>query len=121
TSDTVTYTTGCVNTRGDFTLTVMDLHGCTSTCTINITCDCPPNDKFGCPSTFWSAPEHLGDWVSPYCPGVGYNGCLKSTKFTKVFECGNSTAAMNAFHGKTLLQVLQQSGGGCKALGREAV
>lgn len=118
---TITYTTGCVNTRGDFTLTVMDLHGCASTCTINITCLCPPGEEIGCPSTYWKSTENLSLWASPYCPGVGINGCVKATKFMKVFECGSSTAAVNAFHGKTLLQVAGQSGSGCKALGRETV
>ncbi len=59
----------------------------------------------GCTPGFWKAPQHFGVWPSPYTPG---------TLFDDVnFE--------NAFPGLTLLQVLQQGGGGLNALGRHTV
>jgi hypothetical protein len=58
----------------------------------------------GCTPGYWKQRQHFGSWTAPYAP---------STQFSDVFE--------NAFPGKTLLQVLQQGGGGLKALGRHTV
>jgi hypothetical protein len=56
-----------------------------------------------CSPGYWK--NHIGDqWPSPYTSGE---------QFSAVFE--------NAFPGKTLLQVLQQGGGGLNALGRQVV
>jgi hypothetical protein len=56
-----------------------------------------------CSHGYWKQSQHFGSWVG-YSP---------SQLFSSVFE--------NAFPGKTLLQVLQQGGGGLNALGRDTV
>jgi hypothetical protein len=58
----------------------------------------------GCTPGYWKQRHHFGSWAAPYTP---------STQFSAVFA--------NAFPGKTLLQVLQQGGGGLIALGRHTV
>jgi hypothetical protein len=61
-----------------------------------------PAPLAGCSHGYWK--NHSGSWVGPYSP---------STPFSEVFE--------DAFPGLTLLEALQQGGGGLNALGREAV
>ena len=65
------------------------------------------NDQYrdgeGCTPGYWKQDQHFDSWVG-YTPG---------TLFSAVFE--------NAFPGMTLLQVLQQGGGGLNALGRHTV
>lgn len=58
----------------------------------------------GCTPGYWKQTQHFGSWTAPYTP---------TTQFSAVFE--------NAFPGKTLLDVLNQGGGGLKALGRHTV
>lgn len=58
----------------------------------------------GCTPGYWKGDQHFDSWPAPYTP---------NTLFSAVFE--------NAFPGMTLLEVLQQGGGGLKALGRHTV
>lgn len=58
----------------------------------------------GCTPGYWKQSQHFDSWTAPYQPG---------TLFSAVLE--------NAFPGMTLLQVLQQGGGGLNALGRHTV
>ena len=53
---------------------------------------------------FWKNPRNFDEWTSPYDP---------SDPFSAHFD--------NAFPGRTLLQVLQQGGGGPNNLGRQTV
>ena len=65
----------------------------------------PPGEgDEGCGPGFWKQAHQFDDWTSPYHPG---------DQFSEYFE--------NAFPGMTLLQVLQQGGGGLNALGRQTV
>jgi hypothetical protein len=64
----------------------------------------PPGGGEGCTPGYWKAPQHHDSWTAPYTP---------STLFSDVFE--------DAFPGMTLLQVLNQGGGGLNALGRHTV
>lgn len=70
----------------------------------DISLDCPPTGGEGCTPGFWKQAQHFDAWTDPYDPG---------DLFSDHFE--------NAFPGKTLLQVLQQGGGGLNALGRHTV
>ncbi len=63
----------------------------------------PPAGGEGCTPGYWKQEHHFDSWVG-YSP---------NQQFSSVFE--------NAFPGMTLLQVLQQGGGGLKALGRHTV
>jgi hypothetical protein len=89
-----------------------------SVCEHEVCCECPPPPVGGEGRTpgFWKQPHHFGHWPAPYCPSSTC-GCTP-TLFCEVFDCNPSRAA---YEGKTLLQVLQQGGGGFKALGRHAV
>ncbi|RJQ20585.1 MAG: hypothetical protein C4560_04640 [Nitrospiraceae bacterium] len=58
----------------------------------------------GCTPGYWKQSQHFDSWTPPYTP---------DTLFSAVFE--------NAFTGMTLLQVLEQGGGGLNALGRHTV
>lgn len=58
----------------------------------------------GCTPGYWKQSHHFDSWPAPYTP---------TTPFSDVFE--------DAFPGMTLLEVLQQGGGGLKALGRHTV
>ncbi|MFN0057382.1 MAG: DUF4382 domain-containing protein [Planctomycetota bacterium] len=58
----------------------------------------------GCGSGYWKQSHHFDDWAAPYVPDM---------QFAEVFE--------DAFPGKTLLEVLQQGGGGLVSLGRQTV
>jgi hypothetical protein len=58
----------------------------------------------GCTPGYWKQDQHFDSWPAPYTP---------DTLFSAVFE--------DAFPGMTLLEVLQQGGGGLKALGRHTV
>jgi hypothetical protein len=64
----------------------------------------PPPGGEGCTPGYWKQAQHFDSWPSAYTPGQ---------LFSSVFE--------DAFPGKTLLQVLQQGGGGLNALGRHTV
>jgi hypothetical protein len=64
----------------------------------------PPPGNEGCTPGYWKQDQHFDSWPAPYTP---------NTLFSSVFE--------NAFPGMTLLQVLQQGGGGLNALGRHTV
>jgi hypothetical protein len=63
----------------------------------------PSGGSKGCTPGYWKQSQHFGSW----------KGYSPSQKFSTVFE--------NAFPGMTLLQVLQQGGGGLDALGRHTV
>ncbi|MGH8469757.1 MAG: hypothetical protein ACREVY_12490 [Gammaproteobacteria bacterium] len=63
-----------------------------------------PGQGQGCTPGYWKQSQHFDSWTSPYTP---------SSLFSAVFE--------NAFPGMTLLQVLEQGGGGLTALGRHTV
>jgi hypothetical protein len=63
----------------------------------------PPAGGEGCTPGYWKQEHHFDSWVG-YSP---------NQLFSSVFE--------DAFPGMTLLQVLQQGGGGLKALGRHTV
>jgi hypothetical protein len=58
----------------------------------------------GCTPGYWKQEHHFDSWTAPFTPAM---------LFSDVFE--------NAFPGMTLLQVLQQGGGGLTALGRHTV
>lgn len=58
----------------------------------------------GCTPGYWKQTQHFGNWTDPYDP---------TDQFSAHFE--------NAFPGLTLLQVLEQGGGGLNALGRHTV
>jgi hypothetical protein len=60
--------------------------------------------KKGCTPGYWKQSQHFDSWADPYDPG---------DKFDDFFE--------DAFGEMTLLQVLQQGGGGLNALGRHTV
>lgn len=64
----------------------------------------PPGGGEGCTPGYWKQDQHFDSWTAPFTP---------STLFSAVFE--------NAFPGMTLLQVLEQGGGGLDALGRHTV
>lgn len=64
----------------------------------------PPPGGEGCTPGYWKQSQHFDSWPAPYTP---------STLFSAVFE--------DAFPGWTLLQVLQNGGGGLDALGRHTV
>lgn len=64
----------------------------------------PPSASQGCTPGYWKQSQHFDSWAAPYAPG---------TSFGSVFA--------DAFPGKTLLEVVQQGGGGLKALGRHTV
>lgn len=59
----------------------------------------------GCTPGYWKQPQHFDSWTS-----TGYS---PNQLFSSVFE--------NAFPGMTLVQVLEQGGGGLYALGRHTV
>jgi hypothetical protein len=59
----------------------------------------------GCTPGYWKQPQHFDSWTAPYDP---------TDSFT-------SAGFEDAFPGLTLLQVLQQTGGGLNALGRHTV
>jgi len=63
----------------------------------------PPGGE-GCTPGYWKQSHHFDSYPAGYAPGQ---------LFDTYFE--------NAFPGMTLLQVLQQGGGGLKALGRHTV
>jgi len=58
----------------------------------------------GCEHGYWKQPQNFASWPAPYHP---------EDLFSSVFE--------NAFPDKTLLEVLEQGGGGLDSLGRETV
>jgi hypothetical protein len=58
----------------------------------------------GCTPGYWKQPQHFDSWTAPYDP---------TDLFSDHFE--------DAFPGLTLLEVLQQGGGGLNALGRHTV
>ena len=58
----------------------------------------------GCTPGYWKQSQHFARWNPTWTP---------NTLFSEVFD--------DAFPGKTLLQVLQQGGGGLNALGRHTV
>jgi hypothetical protein len=64
----------------------------------------PPTGLQGCTPGYWKQEQHFDSWTAPFTP---------NTLFNTVFD--------NAFPGKTLLQVLQNGGGGLDALGRHTV
>ena len=64
----------------------------------------PTGGGEGCTPGYWKQPHHFGNWAAPFTPGM---------LFADVFE--------DAFPGMTLLEVLQQGGGGLRALGRHTV
>ncbi len=59
----------------------------------------------GCTPGYWKQSQHFDSWTSPYDPGDSFT----------------SAGFENAFPGMTLLQVLEQGGGGLNALGRHTV
>ena len=59
----------------------------------------------GCTPGYWKQSQHFDSWASPYDPDDSFT----------------SAGFENAFPGMTLLQVLQQGGGGLNALGRHTV
>lgn len=71
--------------------------GCSASCTIELGAE-------GCTPGYWKQEQHFDSWATGYTP---------DTLFSDIFE--------NAFPGMTLLQVLEQGGGGLYALGRHTV
>jgi hypothetical protein len=59
----------------------------------------------GCTPGYWKQTQHFGNWVAPYDPD----------------DLFSSAFSVNAFPGMTLLEVLEQGGGGLNALGRHVV
>jgi hypothetical protein len=64
----------------------------------------PQGGGEGCTPGYWKQKQHFDSWTPPYTPDM---------QFSAVFD--------DAFPGMTLLEVLQQGGGGLKALGRHTV
>lgn len=96
------------------------------TCTVN----CAPAGGQGRTPGFWKQEHHFGHWPAPYCAkNQPACPCGPATKFCDIFNCAaagsgcdNEENGVNAAYGnKTLLQVLNQGGGGFYALGRHAV
>ncbi|HEX5041685.1 MAG TPA: DUF4215 domain-containing protein [Candidatus Polarisedimenticolaceae bacterium] len=73
--------------------------GCSDTCVIE-----EVGGGEGCSPGYWKQPHHFTYWPADIQP---------TTPFASIFE--------DAFPGMTLLNVLQQGGGGLKALGRQVV
>jgi hypothetical protein len=69
----------------------------------------------GCTPGYWKQAQHFDSWTAPYDPGDLFADTYgtHADSSTVFFE--------NAFPGMTLLQVLQQGGGGLAALGRHTV
>ncbi len=59
----------------------------------------------GCTPGYWKQDQHFDSWTQPYDPG----------------DLFTSAGFEDAFPGMTLLQVLEQGGGGLNALGRHTV
>ena len=59
----------------------------------------------GCTPGYWKQAQHFDSWTQPYDPG----------------DLFVSAGFEDAFPGMTLLQVLEQGGGGLNALGRHTV
>jgi len=72
--------------------------GCSAICTTE-------TGGEGCTPGYWKQSQHFDSYTAPYAP---------TTLFVDAF-------GVNAFPGKTLVQVLGQGGGGLRALGRHAV
>ncbi|MDH5469368.1 MAG: DUF4215 domain-containing protein [Gammaproteobacteria bacterium] len=72
--------------------------GCSAACTIEI------QGGDGCTPGYWKQSHHFDSWTAPYAP---------ETLFSDVFE--------DAFPGQSLLDVLENGGGGLDALGRHTV
>lgn len=96
--------TACVGTpdpcANPGTVFVNSFHGYTFTFT-NIL---PPPAGQGCSPGYWKNHTEAGDWPAPYTPDM---------LFSAVFE--------DAFGSQTLLEVLNNGGGGLNALGRQTV
>lgn len=75
----------------------VDGDGCSAVCTIEYGGE-------GCTPGYWKQYQHFDSWPGAYAP---------DTLFADFFE--------DAFPGMTLLEVLEQGGGGLKALGRHTV
>lgn len=75
-----------------------DGDGCSAMCETETVGDA------GCTPGYWKQEQHFGSWTVPYAP---------TTPFSAVFE--------DVFPGQTLLQVLENGGGGLNALGRHTV
>ncbi len=65
----------------------------------------PPEGGEGCSPGYWGRPQHFDSWPSPY---------TTSTTFQSVF-------GVNAYPGKTLLDVVNNPGRPAQQLGRQAV
>jgi hypothetical protein len=118
---TVTYTIGSdeeTEVSCGFKFEVSNPQSCgePSKCLVEVTCMPVPCGE-GCLVAFWKNSVHAGQWPLPFIPS---ESCGTPTLFCSEFNCSTGAANTN-FGGKTLLQVLQQSGGGLKALGRQAV
>jgi hypothetical protein len=104
-------------------LDVVD-NGCPASCELRITAEECGGGEGRTPG-FWKQAHHFGHWPAQWCPSDTCP-CAPATLFCDVFNCagagvGCTSAVNSAYAGKTLLQVLQQGGGGFKALGRHAV
>jgi hypothetical protein len=69
----------------------------------------------GCTPGYWKQAQHFDSWTAPYDPTDLFSATVgtRADASTTTFE--------DAFPGMTLLQVLEQSGGGLAALGRHTV
>jgi hypothetical protein len=88
---------------GSLCIRATDFCGNVSCCYIDFDMECINEGTEGCTPGYWKQSQHFGNWVG-YAP---------SDLFSSVFD--------NAFPGMTLLEVLQQGGGGLIALGRHTV
>lgn len=107
-TDTISYSAGSGPSGADFKCVVNDANGASTECTIHLRCDVGQGE--GCTPGYWKQSQHFSDWTAPYVPGMLFKDA-----------CANAHCFENAFPGKTLLQVLEQGGGGLKALGRHTV
>lgn len=62
---------------------------------------------------YWGRPQWFSEWPAPYVPGPASNP--KATRFDDVF------GSMQGYPGMTLLEVVNQDGGGRNALARHIV
>lgn len=67
-------------------------------------CEVEKSGGQGCTPGYWKQSQHFDSWTLPYAP---------DTQFSAVFE--------DAFPGQTLLEVMNNGGGGLDALGRHTV
>lgn len=104
TGDTVTVSVDVVGTYDNGVVVPSGSITASTTVTLPEDCD-PPVVGGGCTPGYWKQTQHFDSWPAAYTPNMLFD------------DAGFD----NAFPGMTLLQVLEQGGGGLNALGRHTV